>query len=228
MAGSRSPDMTGFVSGRLTAIRQVPAIGATNHARWLCRCECGKTKEVRASHLRTGNIQSCGCLSLDSEKRRIAVAKAITKHGQATKGRRSREYYSWVGMIQRCTNPNEPQWHDYGGRGITVHPEWRASFKAFFEHVGPKPTPKHTLDRIDNERGYEPGNVRWATRREQLLNKRTTVYLEHDGRRLRAVEWAEITGLSIDVIRTRIQRGWDVSRALTQPLRRERPHVIGQ
>ncbi len=84
------------------------------------------------------------------------------------------EYRAWYQMIYRCTNPKFPQWKDYGGRGISVCAEWRNSFTAFFEHVGPRPSPQHSFDRIDNDGNYEPGNVRWATRSQQNSNQRRT------------------------------------------------------
>jgi len=103
----------------------------------------------------------------------------------AAKGNASPEYRTYWGIRDRCFNPKAVSYPRYGGRGITMCDEWVRSFGAFFAHIGPKPSPLHSIDRIDNARGYEPGNVRWATRDEQKLNQRcVTVFITHDERRL--------------------------------------------
>jgi len=96
------------------------------------------------------------------------------KHGLS----KTREHMAWRNAVERCTNEHSDQWHNYGGRGITMCPEWLASFEAFFTHIGPCPSPRHQLDRIHNDGNYEPGNVRWATRRAQSHNKRATKLTE--------------------------------------------------
>jgi len=127
-----------------------------------CLCDCGISVNVTASNL--PNTHSCGCLR--SELRR----EVNTVHGLA----RTPEHDIWCGMKQRCGNPNDSAYEYYGGRGITVFEEWRRDFMAFYNHVGPRPSPEHSIDRYPNNDGnYEPGNVRWATRSEQARNKRT-------------------------------------------------------
>lgn len=158
-------DLTGRRFGRLTAIERTSRkLAKTGGYFWLCRCDCGTMKEVHVSSLsRDGGTRSCGCLHADS-------MHALAKHGMTG----SAEMRAWAAMKQRCLNPKNKRYADYGGRGITVHPDWVRSFERFFADVGPRPSPTHSLNRIDNNAGYEPGNVAWATRAEQRYNRRNT------------------------------------------------------
>ncbi|MFB6955481.1 AP2 domain-containing protein [Streptomyces sp. NPDC056309] len=125
------------------------------------RCDCGSEKTIRISTLGT-NAKSCGCLNSE-----VSSARSRT-HGM----RDSSEYAIWTSMKQRCLNPAHRRYENYGGRGITVCPRWQTSFEAFLADMGPRPSKDHTLDRLDNDRGYEPGNVAWRTYREQAANRR--------------------------------------------------------
>lgn len=129
------------------------------------------------------------------------------------------EYFAWMQAKARCSDPNHQAFGDYGARGIRMCEEWRASFRAFFSYIGPRPTSKHTLDRIDNSRGYEPGNVRWATWREQQNNRRSNKHVEWRGERRTVAQWAAITGITRMALYQRFSKGWSVERALTTPVR---------
>ncbi len=148
-------DLTGQRFGRLVAVQ------VASHApvKWLCRCDCGETTTARSSHLREGATRSCGC------------GEGLTKHGHGARGsRRSSEYTAWANMLARCERPNHPSYPDYGARGITVCERWHV-FENFLADMGPKPGGL-TLDRIENDGNYEPGNCRWATYSQQNTNQR--------------------------------------------------------
>lgn len=132
------------------------------------------------------------------------------------------EYRAWQTMRHRCTQPTSPAYENYGGRGITICPEWLEDPAAFIAHIGPRPTPKHELDRIQNDKGYEPGNVRWATRKVNDRNRRSNRHLTLRGETKTLAEWSEITGIRWDTIRYRIRDGWSVENALTVPTRAKR------
>lgn len=187
-------DLTGQQFGRWTAISKSPK--PSRNALWVCRCSCGTVREVLSTHLRSGRSQSCGCM------RRERLREAWTTHGMS----RSREYESWKQAKQRCHNPNNPQYPEWGGKGITMCPEWRNDFQTFYAHIGPCPEGL-TLDRIDNAGNYEPGNVRWATRKQQIRNRKNTVMLEHAGERLSASDWAERLGVSAGRLKRHVRNG---------------------
>lgn len=142
----------------------------------------------------------------------------MRSHGHARGGVLTPEYRAWRDIKTRCLNPRRKDFALYSQRGMW--PPWQTDFLAFLEHIGPRPSPWHTVERIDNSRGYFPGNVRWATPREQANNTRRNVWLEHDGKRLTVAQWARVLGVRPHMIHDRLNAGWSAERALTEPRRR--------
>lgn len=205
-------DLTGRVFGRLRVVSFANSAGS--RARWNCVCEpqhggCGATCVAVGTMLKDGTTRSCGCL------RREVAATNHTVHGCAGRKNTTPEHKAWRGMIQRCEQPSLESFPLYGGRGIRVCDEWRHDFAAFLAHIGPRPSPKHSLDRINANGHYEPGNVRWATVVEQARNKRTTQRITAFGETLTSGEWAERTGISAQKITERIRKGLPPETALS-------------
>lgn len=203
----RAEDLTGRAFGRWTVLSRAPnVVDRAGHARvmWNVQCACGSVRAVQSAILRNGNSQSCGCIS---RERMRAMGISNLRHGH-TAGKQpdgqsihTHEYRSWKGIIQRCTNPARRSWKDYGGRGVTVCAAWR-DFACFIADIGTAPSPAHSVDRVDPNGNYEPGNCRWATRREQANNTRRTRFLTlPDGRRVSRADYARETGQSYWTVR---------------------------
>ncbi len=170
---------------------------------WRCACDCGGEKIAKSINLLSGRTKSCGC-------RRVA---SHIRHGHYG----TRTYIRWGGMIQRCYQPSASSYAYYGGRGIAVCDRWRESFAAFMEDLGECPE-GHELDRIDTNKGYEPGNCAWATRMEQMKNIRRNKWIEAFGERRHLCDWARIYDIDPATLWNRLYRGWAPERALTEPL----------
>ncbi|HEX3058063.1 MAG TPA: hypothetical protein VHP62_01805 [Usitatibacter sp.] len=201
-------DLTGHRYGRLTVVSYEGMTPSRNKL-WRCRCDCGGESIAQLGNLRNGTTQSCGCLHSE-------VTRQInSRHGLS----KTPEYQAWRAIQDRCYNANLPVYKNYGARGITVCQRWRDSLAAFIKDMGPRPSRRHSIDRIDNDGNYEPGNCRWATALQQARNRRACVRLTHNGRTMSPAEWAAVTGLNYGTIMSRVEHGWPTERVLA-PLTR--------
>lgn len=202
--------------GRLKVISEAPSRTypcGQSPRRSVCRCDCGKIIEVSNSHLTTGQIQSCKCL------RREIVTAACFVHGHTPWGKpQSRTYQCWSKMISRCIHPSQHGFKNYGGRGISVCQRWM-SFVNFLSDMGDKPEGK-TIERINNNGNYEPGNCRWATQKEQQRNRRNNRILTVCGITACLAALCEHFGLYSSLVQNRLKSGWTVYNAFTTPILR--------
>jgi hypothetical protein len=183
-------------------------------AYWLCQCECGTRREVGVRSLRDGSSASCGCLRLE-RARAVMVRHARTG---------TREHRIWLAMKQRCLNPRHAAYPFYGGRGIQICPVWQTDFTAFLRDMGECP-PGMSLDRINNDGNYEPGNCRWVTRHEQMRNTRRNLWVTIGDRTQCVEDWAREVGLDPETLRHRFHQGWSPEAIVYTPGRQE-AHAI--
>lgn len=186
----------GTVFSRLTVV-SAAMFSRANRYKLTVRCACGTEKEVSIYYLLSGLVKSCGCLRTEM----ATVSK--TTHGL----RSAPEYGVYDNMMSRCNNPKHIDYKLYGGRGIKICPEWSGNFAKFYEDLGPRPSPEHQLDRIDNSLGYSKDNCRWVTRSENNRNKRNTIMIEHEGEVRPLIEWAERYGLNYNCCFYRYRQG---------------------
>lgn len=180
--------------------------GSGSKTKVRCRCTCGNEQSVVVGNLLSGGSQSCGCAT------REAASARMKKHGSS----KSPEYSSWLNAKARCHNQSHPRYPDWGGKGIAMCERWRASFENFLADMGKKPSPKHSIDRIDGSKGYEPGNCRWATPKEQSENRPGwSKFITFNGETKTVTEWAKRVGLTRESLRDRLKTGWSVEQALT-------------
>lgn len=177
-------------------------------SRWLCKCDCGKETTISLCNLHRGkNSISCGCMSS-----RHFIGQRSKTHG----GSKTETYRIWCGMIRRCEYKQHRHYHQYGGRGIKVCPEWRNSYEQFLKDMGERPANK-SIDRIDTNGDYCKQNCRWATHLEQASNTRSNHLITCDGKTLNITQWGRLIGLDSRVIHKRLKMGWDVKSAVSTP-----------
>lgn len=207
----RVRDLTGKIFFYLT-VMGFAGTGKRGCTLWRCRCICGKIKVLRNCDLTQGEYKSCGCM------RRKRIGDHFRKHGFS----KTREYRIWGKMKLRCLCSTAREYPYYGGRGIKVCERWAKSFLDFYLDVGSAPSNRHTLERIANDFDYCPGNVRWATRSEQMRNTRRNRLVTFAGETHCLMDWAIKVGLSYSTLRGRIKTGWTIKDALTIPPIRRR------
>lgn len=208
--GQSAKDITGQAFGRLVAVGPYDYVGEgrVRLVRWRCVCECGGEKIAVGSQLRCGAVKSCGCLQNEA---RAASGRSKRTHGET----KTPEYKAWQIMRQRCGNPNDKDFANWGGRGITVCARWE-DFTCFLADMGRRPSPAHSIDREDNSKGYSPENCRWATSAQQNRNTRNNLIVSAFGRRGPLVEFIPMGGHSAEYqrARKRIVAGWDHEAAI--------------
>jgi hypothetical protein len=210
--GRKKIDRAGLRYGRLLVLREAnPRINPGNgelRTQWLCRCDCGVEKTVAGSSLVNGQTRSCGCLAREAAYK---VHKTNTKHGDARIGKHAPEHLAWCSMFARCYNHKHPSFHRYGGRGITVCAAWDprqgGSYENFLRDMGRKPSPKHSIERKDNDDGYYPDNCVWATPIEQGANTSRTVKVVVDGVSTSVRDAARRLGVNPSTARARLVAG---------------------
>lgn len=198
--------------GKLTVVKKLQP-NARGHIMWLCKCDCGNNKEVEAGNLKSLNTISCGC------------SNHVIKHGFNRRNNKDYLYDVWINMKNRCNDINNTHYNNYGERGIRVCKEWNTSFEKFRAYITQldncpvtgKEKVRFFLDRINNDKNYKPGNVKWSTRKEQQRNTRSNIIVTYKGQTMCLAEAVEKYGKSsYDTIYTRFKRyGWSIERALT-------------
>ncbi len=176
--------------GRLVVTGRAPARPRDKNAMWTCQCDCGGWAVVAASNL-AASTRSCGCLAREAAARLLHVARYTQTHNLS----QSLEYKSWCAMKQRCGNPNNPHYPNYGARGITVCERWH-SFENFYADMGPKAKSGMSVERVNNDGNYCPENCIWATPKIQGKNTRMNKYITIDGQRLNMKDWCELFGVA--------------------------------
>lgn len=211
---NRIIDLTGKKFGRLTVLKRAKNRG--KDVFWLCQCECGNQKEVNGSKLRGGKTKSCGCLKKDMsfDEKYGFVRKT---HGMSN----TRIYRIYNKMKLRCYSKTNSAYKDYGGRGITVCQEWLDDFMNFYNwSMENGYSDDLSIDRINNDKGYSPENCRWATKKKQANNTRSTVFLTYKGETKPASEWSKITGIRQDTLTMRKRNGWSDDRCIETPVKK--------
>lgn len=198
-------DLSGKKIGNLTFIKPV---GKKNgNYIWKVKCDCGKLANLPGYTVKSGNTKSCGCLK----------GERLEEISQTP------EYFCYRDLLKRCTNPEDKNFKNYGGRGIRVCRRWRQSFQNFLDDMGQKPSPNHSIERKDNGGNYEPDNCIWATAKIQSNNTRANRLIRAFGMNQKIQTWAKLTGLSANLIAQRIDKlKWSSETALKTPKRKQK------
>ena len=204
---SRPLDILGSRFGKLVAVEEMPRKDGMRQ--WRMRCDCGaEIVTLQKNFASGGTRRSCGCANTQPNQ----------LHGMST----SPEYKHWINMITRCETPSATGFQHYGGRGIRVCDRWRKDFMAFYSDMGPRPSPRHSVDRIDVNGPYSPENCRWATQKVQARNTRVNHTVRLNGRSMPLAEAAENAPVPYNTVLYRIRRGWSVEDAVSREQQRGR------
>lgn len=201
-------DLNGRTFGRLRVIRFAGIDSRSRLAAWVCICECGIEGVFVGASLTKGKTSSCGCLQRENTSARRRT------HGMS----KSAIYNVWHGMISRCSNPSDTNYDKYGARGIRVCDRW-LKFENFIADMGMRPTDDHSIERIENNKGYEPDNCVWALPKQQGRNTRANRILSINGKSATMVEWSEMSGIPYHTLKARLRSGWTGADAVSRPLR---------
>lgn len=203
----KAQDLTGHVYDRLTVLFRGEN-GIYNRVEWVCECTCGNIATVCTNNLVRGKTRSCGCLY--NEK--------VVKHGMHG----TPEYVIWCSIKARCYNTAHPHYLHYGGSGITMCDEWQDDFSAFYRDMGPRPSPEHSIDRRENDKGYDKDNCHWTDDIAQANNRSNNIRYTFDGETKTLAEWCLELNLNYHTVYSRLQQGWDFEKAITKPIRPKR------
>ncbi len=198
-------DYSGHRFGRLVV--KSPILGK-KRLYWSCVCDCGTESSVASSNLVSGNTSSCGCLHRE-------VRSQPVTHGKS----KTRAYRTWFGMRERCKNKKRADWLRYGGRGITVCQSWDKSFESFWADMGDAPE-GHSIERIDNGSGYSPENCRWANKRDQANNRRSSRFHIFRGEKKTLAQICHETKMNYFSVRKRLDSGWTIEDAISRPFQK--------
>ena len=197
--------LVGKKIGKLTVIKKDE--NSKRRSRYLCRCDCGKEKIILGQSLKSGNTKSCGCLISETTK------QVHSTHGKS----KTRLYCIYNNMKQRCYNPNNTRYKQYGGRGIKICDEWLDDFMNFYNWAMENGYQDNlTIDRIEGNDIYKPSNCRWVGNKTQQNNLRTNTYLKYNGETKTIAEWCRVLYLNYHTVVTRLSRGWKIERALSK------------
>lgn len=205
--------MKNLIGQKFNMLTVVEYYGKTKRgmSRWKCLCDCGNIKIITIGNLKNGNTKSCGCLRKEGNR---------LIHGHNKVGMGSKIYMAWSHMKQRCNNPNDKRYKDYGGRGIIICKRW-LKFENFLEDMG-ECLLGLSLDRINNNLGYYKENCRWATRKQQNRNTRKNIYLTHNNKTQLLLDWAKEYNINYTTLYNRIYIcNWSIKKALTTPVKKQ-------
>jgi hypothetical protein len=209
MAKRTMQDLTGERYGRWLVLGFSHKIERNPY--WFCRCYCGTKRAICGGNLKNGHSLGCGCTRMAN------MAASVTKHGATHEGKRPPEYTAWMNIRRRCHSPIASDYSRYGGRGISVCDEWIDDFSRFFFDMGPRPSSRHSIERLDNDAGYSKSNCIWATSQVQANNRRNTIFIVLDGEKISLPDACRKMSVNYNMVKRRRLLGWPQHRWFEPP-----------